>query len=110
MGYLLGAAIQFFGRPQDRLYHVLVTPPEIEMNRDFFFPPVREAQILTSDGQRISTADVRIELAELPYVSVRDISVFDDESYDRILQRTQAEVRDVPRPKSRKQATERNIG
>ena len=97
MGYLLGAAIQFFGRPQDRLYHVLVTPPEIEMNRDFFFPPVREAQILTSDEQRISTADVRIELAELPYVSVRDISVFGGESYDRVLQRTQAEVRDVPR-------------
>ena len=97
MGYLLGAAIQFFGRPQDRLYHVLVTPPEIEMNRDFFFPPVREEQILTSDGQRISTADVRIELAELPYVSVRAISVFDDESYDRILQRTQEEVSDVPR-------------
>ena len=96
MGYLLGAAIQFFGRPQDRLYHVLVTPPEIEMNRDFFFPPVREEQIPTSDGQRISTADVRIELAELPYVSVRDISVFGDESYDRILQRTQEEVRDVP--------------
>lgn len=97
MGYLLGAAIQFFGRPQDRLYHVLVTPPEIEMNRDFFFPPVRETQILTSNGQHISTADVRIELAELPYVSVRDIAVFDDESYDRILQRTQEEVRRVPR-------------
>ncbi len=97
MGYLLGAAIQFFGRPQDRLYHVLVTPPEIEMNRDFFYPPVRETQIPTSNGQHISTADVRIELAELPYVSVRDISVFDDESYDRILQKTQAEVRRVPR-------------
>ena len=80
MGYLLGAAIQFFGRPeQDHLYHVLVTPPEIEMNHDFFFPPVREAQISTSNGQHISTADVRIELAELPYVSVRDISVFGDE-------------------------------
>ncbi len=97
MGYLLGASVQFFGRPQDRLYHVLVTPPEIEMNHDFFFPPVCEAQIPTSSGQHISTADVRIELAELPYVSVRDISVFGDESYDRILQRTQEEVRSVPR-------------
>ena len=97
MGYLLGAAIQFFGRPQDRLYHVLVTPPEIEMNCNFFFPPICETQILISAGQHISTADVRIELAELPYVSVRDISVFGDESYDRILQRTQEEVRSVPR-------------
>ena len=97
MGYLLGAAIQFFGRSQDRLYHVLVTPPEIETNRDFFFPPVREEQVLTPDGQRISTADVRIELAELPYVSVRDISAFGNESYDQILQRTQEEVRNVPR-------------
>ena len=100
MGYLLGAAIQFFGRPQDRLYHVLVTPQAIETNSDFFFPPVRETQIRTLDGQHISTADVRIELAELPYVSVRDISVFDDESYDRILQKTQAEVSRVPRLKA----------
>ncbi len=97
MGYLLGAAIQFFGRSQDRLYHVLVTPQAIETNPDFFFPPVHEAQIPTSDGQKISTADVRIELAELPYVSVRDISAFDDENYDLILQKTQAEVRRVPR-------------
>ena len=97
MGYLLGAAIQFFGRPQDRLYHVLVTPPEIETNRDFFFPPVREAQIPISAGKHISTADVRIELAELPYVSVREIAVFGDASYDRILQRTQTEVSRVPR-------------
>ena len=113
MGYLLGAAIQFFGRPQDRLYHVLVTPPEIEMNRDFFFPPVREAQIPTSNGQHISTADVRIELAELPYVSVRDISVFDDESYDRILQKTQAEVSRVPRliaENKRLRETSGNVG
>ena len=113
IGYLLGAAIQFFGRPQDRLYHVLVTPPEIEMNRDFFFPPVREAQILTPDGQHISTADVRIELAELPYVSVRDISVFDDESYDRILQKTQAEVSRVPRliaENKRLRETSGNVG
>lgn len=113
MGYLLGAAIQFFGRPQDRLYHVLVTPPEIEMNRDFFYPPVRETQIPTSDGQHISTADVRIELAELPYVSVRDISVFDDESYDRILQKTQAEVSRVPRLRAenkRLRETSDNVG
>ena len=113
MGYLLGAAIQFFGRPQDRLYHVLVMPPEIEMNRDFFFPPVREEQILTSDGQHISTADVRIELAELPYVSVRDISVFGDENYDRILQRTQEEVKGVPRLRAenkRLRETSGNVG
>ena len=110
MGYLLGAAIQFFGRPQDRLYHVLVTPPEIEMNRDFFFPPVREEQILTSDGQRISTADVRIELAELPYVSVRDISVFGDENYDRILQRTQEEVRLVPRLRAENKRLKKTSG
>ena len=113
MGYLLGAAIQFFGRPQDRLYHVLVTPQAIETNPDFFFPPVREAQIPTSDGQKISTADVRIELAELPYVSVRDISVFDDESYDRILQKTQAEVSRVPRLRAenkRLRETSGNVG
>ncbi len=39
MSLFLGLALQFFGRPQDRLSHVLIWPPELEGNPDFFYPP-----------------------------------------------------------------------
>ncbi|WP_442891844.1 CRISPR-associated ring nuclease [Dissulfurispira sp.] len=35
MSFYMGAALQLFGRPWDRLYHVLVTP-EFESNPEFF--------------------------------------------------------------------------
>src|SRR5579885_2566058 len=38
MGVLLAAALQLYGRPEDRLYHVLVTP-EFESLAAFYFPP-----------------------------------------------------------------------
>ena len=37
MAYYLGNALTLFGRPQDRLSHVLVPPP-YETNRAFFYP------------------------------------------------------------------------
>ncbi len=37
MSFYLGSAMQFFGRPQDRLYHVLV-PEKYESRPDFFYP------------------------------------------------------------------------
>jgi CRISPR-associated protein (TIGR02584 family) len=40
MGACLTLAAQMYGRPQDRLYHVLVSP-EFESSRAFFYPPGR---------------------------------------------------------------------
>ncbi len=41
MGLYLGFALQFYGRPQDRLTHVLVSPPALENNPQFFYPSAR---------------------------------------------------------------------
>lgn len=38
MGLYLGFALQFYGRSQDRLTHVLVDPPELENTSKFFYP------------------------------------------------------------------------
>lgn len=71
MGFYLGAAIQLMGRPQDKLYHVLVTP-EFESNPDFFYKPKKDKLIehRASDGtvRKLSTASAEILLAELPFV------------------------------------------
>jgi CRISPR-associated protein (TIGR02584 family) len=70
MGFLLGYALSLFGRPQDRLSHVLVDRA-FEMHPDFFYPP-REPRVLTTrDGRPINTADARLLLAEIPIVRLR---------------------------------------
>ena len=61
MGYYLGYALSLFGRPQDRLSHVLVSPG-FESRWDFFYPRLGQ-----SDDER---AD--IQLAEIPFVRLRD--------------------------------------
>ena len=38
MSFYMGAAMLLFGRPWDKLYHILVTP-EFETNHEFFYKP-----------------------------------------------------------------------
>ncbi len=75
MSFYLGVALQLFGRPQDRLYHVLVSP-EFENNPGFFYPPRRPRRLKcrTPDGKErlLSTSKAEVHLAELPYVRLRD--------------------------------------
>ncbi|MFN3740315.1 MAG: CRISPR-associated ring nuclease Csm6 [Thermodesulfovibrionales bacterium] len=71
MSFYLGSALQLFGRPWDKLYHVLVTP-EFESNPSFFYKPKEDRFIecRTPDGsiKRLNTADAQIELADLPFI------------------------------------------
>ncbi len=78
MGFYLGYGLSLYGREQDRLSHVLVSP-EFEGHREFFYkPPV--SQTLYSRGmvgalmdeRPISTDDAKIWLAEIPFVRLRD--------------------------------------
>ncbi len=77
MGFYLGYGLSLFGREQDRLSHVLVSP-EFESHREFFYkPPV--AQTLYARGmvgalldeRPVSTDDAKIWLAEIPFVRLR---------------------------------------
>lgn len=74
MGYYLGYALSLYGRPQDRLSHVLVSDP-YETNRDFYYPtpydhPIhckREGKEVTVDAR-----NARVELADIPFVRLRE--------------------------------------
>lgn len=74
MSACLTAAAQFYGRQQDRIYHVLVTP-EFESCRDFWYPPPEplEIETVTPGGLacKISTSQAKIELVSMPFVSLR---------------------------------------
>jgi len=75
MGACLALAAQAYGRPQDRICHVLVSP-EFENCRDFFYPPpVSEAVTLTDQlGQPYNkeTRYARVTLIPMPFFSIRD--------------------------------------
>lgn len=74
MGYYLGYALSLYGRPGDRLSHVLVSEP-YEGNREFYYPTPYEFPIHTRRGDREVTVDARnavIDLADIPFVRLRD--------------------------------------
>lgn len=71
MGYYLGYALSLYGRPQDRLSHVLVSEP-FESSWDFFYPTPYERVIQTRDQKLANAADARVTLAEIPFVRLRD--------------------------------------
>ena len=70
MGFYLGYALTLFGRPQDRLSHVLVSAP-FESNHEFYYPPPASRVLFTRENKPINTSDAEITLAEIPFVSLR---------------------------------------
>lgn len=75
MSATLMVAAQFYGRAQDRLYHVLVSP-EFESNRGFYYPPPQSLPIeLKDDRGRPYVKETKfaaVTLVPIPFVSIRD--------------------------------------
>lgn len=71
MGFYLGYALSLFGRPQDRLSHVLVSS-RFESNQDFFYPTPQERVIYTADRQPLDASAATVMLADIPFVRLRD--------------------------------------
>jgi len=71
----LTLAAQLYGRPCDRLYHVLVAP-EFENSRDFWFPPRESVLLKLKDGNGEvffkETRYAHISLIPIPFVSIRE--------------------------------------
>ncbi|MFQ5487481.1 MAG: CRISPR-associated ring nuclease Csm6 [Gammaproteobacteria bacterium] len=70
MGYYAGYALSLFARSQDRLSHVLVSEP-FESSWDFFYPTPYSRVITTRENKLADTAEARVSLAEIPFVSLR---------------------------------------
>lgn len=76
MSIYLTIAMMLYGRVADKLFHVLINPEEFERCKDFF-NPFRQPRKLTLADQsgksikKLSTADVRIDLGEIPFVRLR---------------------------------------
>lgn len=70
MGLYLGLALQLYGRPGDTLSHVLVTPPQVESDPGFFYPPRPPGWVTTRAG-RIHSRRIMVELAQVPLLMLR---------------------------------------
>ena len=67
MGFFAGYALSLFGRSQDRLLHVLVSPP-FEGNREFFYPT--QSRRLLQDGT-LDASQAKVAMADIPFVRLR---------------------------------------
>lgn len=70
----LTLAAQLYGRPQDRIYHVLVSP-EFEACSDFWYPPRQSVPLVLKDknGEKFykETRYAQLQLIPIPFVSLR---------------------------------------
>lgn len=73
IGFYLGYALSLYGRPQDRLSHVLVTS-EYESHPEFFYPTADNHVIFAHgpNGAPMDTAEAMVTLADIPFVRLRD--------------------------------------
>lgn len=67
MGFFAGYALSLFGRSQDRLLHVLVSPP-FEGNREFFYP-TQSLRFL--QGGILDASQAKVAMADIPFVRLR---------------------------------------
>jgi CRISPR-associated protein (TIGR02584 family) len=69
MGFYAGYALSLFGRPQDRLSHVLVSGL-YESNENFFYPTPYQHVIYTRepDKRPLDAREAEVALAEIPFV------------------------------------------
>ena len=73
MGLYLGDALSLYGREQDRLSHVLVSP-HYESHPQLFFPTTTNQVIYTAPphNRPYDTREATLTLAEIPFVQLRE--------------------------------------
>ncbi len=70
LGFFAAYALSLYGRSQDRLSHVLVSP-RFEGNPDFYYPTEYSRVIYTRDRAPLDTKDAEVILADIPFVPLR---------------------------------------
>ncbi len=90
MSFYLGATLQLFARPWDKLYHVLVTP-EFESNPNFYYKPKKNT-VIDNRGSSLNTDDAEVLLAELPIIRLREKLSLGEASFNELVKEGQREI------------------
>ena len=96
MSFYLGSALQLFGRPWDKLYHVLVTP-EFESQPDFFYKPKENRLLSIKDPQgkvvrKLNTKDAQISLVEIPFLCLSGKLALNGKGFRELVAESQREI------------------
>ena len=99
MSIYLTAAMQLFGRVQDRLSHVLVGEP-FETHPEFYYIPPEPRDLEVRDRQghvrTLTTAQATIHLADIPFIRLRGLipewMQQHDSDYSSVVQRAQEDL------------------
>jgi CRISPR-associated protein (TIGR02584 family) len=70
MAFFAGYALSLWGRPQDRLSHVLVSEP-FESSPEFFYPSREPRWIQVRGQQPVDCSQAQVTLADIPFVRLR---------------------------------------
>jgi CRISPR-associated protein (TIGR02584 family) len=93
MGFLAGHALSLFGRPQDRLSHVLVADSFVT-RPDFFYPPRRPRVLYDQMNRPVRTDQAELVLADIPFLRLRgqlpETLLADGRSYSATVAEAQA--------------------
>jgi|Deesub1362A_J573_1020465.scaffolds.fasta_scaffold00319_32 CRISPR-associated protein Csx14 len=90
MSFYMGAAMQLFARPWDKLYHVLVSP-EFESNPEFFYKP-KNNKVIKAGNKRLNSKDAEIMLAELPFIRLRSKLSLQSAGFKELVKEGQREI------------------
>ena len=71
MGYYAGYAMSLYGRPDDRMSHVLVSD-KFENVREFYYPTPYSNNVEGKDQHYVDTQEAQVWLMDLPFVRLRD--------------------------------------
>jgi CRISPR-associated protein (TIGR02584 family) len=68
----LAMVMQLLAREQDRLYHLVVSPWEVETDSDFYYPTREPRVMVTYGGKQFEAKDVNVDLVEIPFIRLRN--------------------------------------
>ena len=99
MSFYAGAALSIFGRARDELSHVLVQA-EFEGHSQFYYPTTYPSVIHGRDNKILDKKDVKIELAYLPFIRLRQaldpILIQDEHSFADLVKKLQTNLQQTP--------------
>ena len=71
MGFYAGYALSLFGRAQDQLSHVLVSP-SFESQKEFFYPRPHTPVACAGSGRAPDAKESDVHLGDIPFVRLRE--------------------------------------
>jgi len=71
MSVYLAMVMQLLARPQDRMYHLLISPSKAESHSGFFFPTRSSKPMITDSGEAFDAKEMSVELVEIPFLKLR---------------------------------------